>query len=269
MNILNIIDSIEKVDPEIYGRIDSRRSVFSKAGKFAGKVAVAAMPFAIGDMFKKAYGATPANVIDVLNFALTLEYLESSFYNMGVAAMPNGAPLIPAADMAIFKQIQQHENAHVAFLTAAIKGAGGTPATKPNFDFSGGNAKGAGTGPYATYNTSYQTFLALSQAFEDTGVRAYKGQAGALISNGTVLEAALQIHSVEARHAAEVRRLRGQKGWITGNQTDIPSIAAVYAGEDNYTQGGATLANTPAVTEAFDEPLTYDQVIAIAGQFIY
>jgi hypothetical protein len=257
MNILNIIDTIEKVDPEIYERLDTRRSAFTKASKFAGKVALAAMPFALGDMFKKAYGATPANVIDVLNFALTLEYLEAAFYNMGVAAKVGTANLIPDSDRAIFKQIQQHENSHVAFLTAAIKGANGTPVTSPKFDFSGGNAKGAGTGPYSDYATNYKTFLALSQAFEDTGVRAYKGQAGALISNGAVLTAALQIHSVEARHAAVVRRLRGQKGWITGNNTDITSVAAVYAGEENTNQGGVALANNNATTEAFD------------GQFIY
>ena len=48
----------------------------------------------------------------------------------------------------------------------------------------------------------------------------------------TILTTALQIHSVEARHASEVRRLRGQKGWITGNQTDVPQLQPVYAGED-------------------------------------
>jgi rubrerythrin len=53
--------------------------------------------------------------------------------------------------------------------------------------------------------------LALAQAFEDTGVRAYKGQAANLMSKPDLLTAALQIHSVEARHASEVRRLRGQK----------------------------------------------------------
>jgi rubrerythrin len=59
--------------------------------------------------------------------------------------------------------------------------------------------------------TDYQQFLALAQAFEDTGVRAYKGQAANLMSKPDLLTAALQIHSVEARHASEVRRLRGQK----------------------------------------------------------
>jgi hypothetical protein len=94
-------------------------------------------------------------------------------------------------------------------------------------------------------------------------VRAYKGQAGALISNDAILTTALRIHSVEARHASAVRRLRGQKGWITGNQTDIPELAPVYAGEE----AGAGVTST-ASAEAFDEPLTIDQVNAIARLFI-
>jgi hypothetical protein len=103
----------------------------------------------------------------------------------------------------------------------------------------------------------------LSQGFEDTGVRAYKGQAAALMANDAVLTTALQIHSVEARHASAVRRLRGQKGWITGNQTDIAPLAPVYAGEE-VGQGVTSTASA----EAFDEPLTTDQVLAIANLFI-
>jgi hypothetical protein len=87
-----------------------------------------------------------------------------------------------------------------------------------------------------------------------------------------VLTAALDIHSVEARHASEVRRLRGLKGWISNADANgLP--AAIYVGEDNTTQGGVnvtTITTAPAVsvTEAFDEPLTMAAVLAIAGPFI-
>ncbi len=253
MNILNIIDDIQKVDADAYEKLDSRRSMFGRAGKFAGKVAVAAIPFALGGVFKEAFGKSNDLINDTLNFALTLEYLENEFYIAGLAA----TSLIPTANKATFQQISKHETAHVKFLTDTIKSLNGTPVPKPTFDFT---AKGA----YADVFTNFATFLAVSQAFEDTGVRAYKGQAGNLMTNDVVLQAALQIHSVEARHAAQVRRLRMQKGWITGNQTDVTSIAAVYAGDDNTNQGGVTVANTAA----FDEPLEMSAVLTIAGQFI-
>ncbi len=258
MNLFNLINNIEKIDPEVYDRFDSRRSFFKGAGKVGKNVALAAVPFMLGGMFKKAYGKTNDAITDVLNYALTLEYLENEFYAMGLAA----PTLIPADRKAIFTQIGNHEAAHVNFLKTAITAAGATPVAKPTFDFT---AKGA----YADVFTNYQTFLTLSQAFEDTGVRAYKGQAGVLIPNNDVLTAALQIHSVEARHAAMVRRLRGEMGWISGN-TGAP--APVYAGEENTTQGGAdvtSLGYSAAISsQAFDEPLTKEQVLAIATPFI-
>ena len=89
-----------------------------------------------------------------------------------------------------------------------------------------------------TSSNSSPKLLALAQAFEDTGVRAYKGQAGALMGNDNLLTAALQIHSVEARHASEIRRLRGLQGWITLDQRgpNMPSATqAVYDGEIHVT----------------------------------
>jgi hypothetical protein len=191
---------------------------------------------------------------------LTLEYLEDEFYKSGLAA----SGLIPENRRAIFQQISMHENAHVGFIKTVLGQLSATPVSKPEFDFTAG-------GSFSNVFSDYQTFLALSQAFEDTGVRAYKGRAGELLGNATVLTAALQIHSVEARHASMIRRLRAEKGWITGaNSSGLP--AAIYAGEDNVMQGGASITalgySSSAATEAFDEPLTPDQVLAIAGGFI-
>lgn len=177
--------------------------------------------------------------------------------------------MIPSGkDRAIFEQIEKHEVDHVEFLKAAIESYGGEPVGKPEFDFTAG-------GMFDPFN-NYDQFLALAQAFEDTGVRAYKGQAANLMEEEDLLTAALQIHSVEARHASEVRRLRGLKGWITQDErgAGIPEAAqAVYAGEDNVMQGGVDVRTiTPVgedgITEAFDEPLTKDEVLTIAGLFI-
>jgi len=260
MNIFKIIKDIEKVDPEVYDRLNSRRGMFKQISSTGMKVAAAAVPLVLGGMFKKSYGRTQASVTDVLNYALTLEYLEDEFYKAGLAA----SGLIPADRMAIFQQISKHEDAHVKFLKSVLMQMSATPVAKPTFDFTAGGA-------FADVFSNYQTFLALSQAFEDTGVRAYKGRAGELLGNATVLTAALQIHSVEARHASMVRRLRAEKGWITGKaNSGLPQ--PIYDGEDNVTQGGANITSlgysAGIATEAFDEPLTPDQVLAIAGPFI-
>ena len=105
-------------------------------------------------------------------------------------------------------------------------------------------------------------------------MRAYKGQAGNLISTPDLLTAALQIHSVEARHASEVRRLRGLKGWITGNErgAGMPTeTQPVYNGEELTTQAGyntAALFGAAAGSESYDEPLTTAQTVTIANLFI-
>lgn len=275
MNLFNIFNEIEKADPEVYERLDDRRAALKQFTGFAGKVAAVSVPLMFSSMLKKAYGqtgGTNADIAGVLNFALTLEYLESEFYKHAVAT----SGLIPSADLAGITSIRDHEVAHVAFLRTAIQQLGGTPVsfTYSNFDYT---AHGA----YPTVFSNYDTFLAVSQAFEDTGVRAYKGQAGNLISNKTILTAALQIHSVEARHASHIRKLRKDRGanvkpWITGNDAGgVPGVTSVYAGEENTTQAGVQITgingmsiSANAASEAFDEPLTKDQVLAIATPFL-
>jgi hypothetical protein len=268
MNLLKIIDMLDpsRVDQDEVKYVADRRGFFQSAREFGLKAALASVPFSMIAMpgVVKAQGSA---IVDTLNFALTLEYLEDEFYKMGNAA----SGLIPAADKTIFQQIGKHESAHVQFLKTAL---GSAAVSKPTFDFTAG-------GTYPDVFSNYMTFLALSQAFEDTGVRAYKGQAGNLMSDNATLTAALQIHSVEARHASEVRRLRAVasnmtiKGWINGNQSNgLP--AAIYAGEENTTHAGADLnsitslssISTAGKTEAFDEPLTREQVLAIASPFI-
>ncbi|OYX92565.1 MAG: dessication-associated protein, partial [Sphingobacteriia bacterium 35-40-5] len=225
----------------------------------------------------KAYAQTASTEVEaVLQFALTLEYLEAEFYTKGVAA----AGLVPAgAALGAITTIRDHENQHVAFLKTALMSLGKTPVSKPTFDFSAGN--GSNTGPFANVFSNYDTFLAVAQTFEDTGVRAYKGQAPALIGSGGVLTAALNIHSVEARHAAHIRQMRKARGanikpWITGQDTGIGAIVqASYAGEELEDQAGIKITgingqmiSASAATEAFDEPLTKAQILAIVDPFI-
>ena len=265
----------DSIDPEIVETVARRSEEISRGASASSKVvaalALGSIPVAFAALSKEAYGQTPTDVLDVLQFALVLEFLEAEFYNRGVA----NATLMgmPASDLPVFQNIQSHENQHVSFLQAAITAKGQTPGAKPAFDYT---AKGAVPG-FNFGAGQYQTFLVLSQAFEDTGVRAYKGQAPRLINDKPVLTAALTIHSVEARHASEVRRIRNLKGWITLNsRNDLPAFTQpIYNGEENTTQGGVNIASlgagnggADAVTEAFDEPLTKDQVLAIVSPFL-
>ena len=290
MNLFSIVEEIEKIDPEFNDRISPRRDAIKNITSFGSKVAVAAIPFALGNLFKKAYGqSASASVISVLNFALTLEILEASFYNNGI----NASGLV--TDTSYITQIQSDENKHVAFLTSAISAAGGTPVTASDFvylDFTGGS--GSMDGPFSGVFTNYQTFLAVAETFEDTGVRAYKGQAPNLLGNQTYLTAALDIHAVEARHASAIRYLRSTKygatvlPWITStsgsndisgaasNDTGIGAVNANYGGatpENTATQGNVDILSLPSATQttttvsvataAFDEPLTMAEVLAI------
>jgi len=127
--------------------------------------------------------------VDILNFALTLEYLETEFYTVKGKSVG-----LSGQAKSLAKTIGDHETQHVATLTSAIKAAGGTPAAKPTFAF-----------PV----TSQASFLKLAHTLEETGVSAYNG-AGPLLQNKQYLAAAGSIVQVEARHAAAIALLIGK-----------------------------------------------------------
>ncbi len=130
--------------------------------------------------------------VDILNFALTLEYLESAFYTQ---ALKNVKGLGGDA-MQLAKTIKANEDEHVDALAEAIKGLGGTPVKAPGVDFGDSFA-------------SQKTFLKTAQTFEDLGVSAYNGAAPSIKSK-EVLGSAGSIVQVEARHAAAIRELNGE-----------------------------------------------------------
>lgn len=265
--------SLSALDPEIIVALDKRAVEIARGATvrspIAAMLALGSIPIALGALATDVYGQAPSDVLEVLQFALLLEYLESDFYQRGI----NSPGLIPASDIQVFSTIATHELTHVTALTTLINGRNGTPRTRPAFDFT---AKGAVAG-FSFAATQYSTFKQLAQVFEDTGVRAYKGQLARLMADKVALNAALAIHSVEARHAAEVRRLRGNSAWITGSsRDDLPAFSQpTYDGEDNTTHGSVNVAapasgfgGVDSATEAFDEPLTMAQVTAILTPFL-
>ena len=218
MDFFKIIDQLSEVDADVLGRFDSRRAVFSSLGTAAKRSALAATPLFLGALFQKAYAGTSATAVEILQYALALELFEQDFYKKVQASTQYGGA--SAADKAAIDQIKKHEDSHATLLSGAIKGLGGTPVTGVTFKA----AVFAGlttfkTGPAATSQ------LGIAQLLEDTGVRAYKGRAGELLGTD-LLTVALQIHSVEARHAAKIRTMRGQRPWV--NPTDDLATHPVY-----------------------------------------
>lgn len=276
MNIVNILEEIEKVDGDVYERLSPRRKAMKDFFSMGSKVAIAAMPLALGSIFKTAYGQTvPAGVINVLQYALTLEHFEYRFYERGAAL----APIPAGADRTAIQIIRDSELAHVNFLKTVLSSVGATPVPeKAVYDFT---AKGT----FPTVFTDYATFLAVAQALEDTGVRAYKGRAAELLGEKVFLTAALGIHAVEARHAAKIRYMRRMNGHAPmlkpyttgGNDSGVPAANGNYGGatpESNVIQAGITITginglpiSANAATEAFDEALTAAEVLALVAPF--
>jgi hypothetical protein len=153
------------------------------AGAFYGTASVA--PF-VSQAFAAEAGAGDA---EILNFALTLEYLEADFYNVKSKTVGLSGEAKKYA-----RQFGAEEAAHVTALAAAIKQLGGKPVAKPTFVFPA---------------TSEKSFLALASVLENTGVGAYNGAAPSLKSKA-VLASAGSIVQVEARHAAAIDLLIGK-----------------------------------------------------------
>jgi len=159
----------------------SRSQVILKGALAAGAVYGT---FMVGPYVRKALAMSGGSDVEILNFALTLEYLESTFYKEAKTRAKASGELKQLINL-----LAEDEKQHVEALTATIKQLGGKPVAEPKFDFPYNDTAG---------------FLKLAQTFEDTGVSAYNG-AGPAIKSKEVLGAAGSIVQVEARHAAAIR----------------------------------------------------------------
>ncbi|ACQ81746.1 twin-arginine translocation pathway signal [Beutenbergia cavernae DSM 12333] len=139
--------------------------------------------------------------LDVLNYALTLEYLEAEFYRQG-----NEVGLLDGKAADYLATIQTDEETHVMTLQDTIASLGGTPVPAPQVDF--GES-------FATADS----YLETAYTFENLGVQAYLGAAPSLFQEKELLTAAASIFGVEARHAA-----------IIGVLQEKPAEGGVYQG---------------------------------------
>jgi len=144
--------------------------------------------------------------VDVLNYALTLEHLEHAFYRDGLESFSDSelenADVVSGFGDELRSQIpsrldtiRAHEKAHVDALTGFVDDFGGEPVEEAEYEFGYSGAS---------------EFLATAKTLENVGVSAYAG-AAATVSNETVMENALGIHSVEARHASFLNELNTTK----------------------------------------------------------
>jgi rubrerythrin len=167
--------------------------------------------------------------LDVLNYALTLEHLENAFYRDGLDEfsddeLMDADALDPFGDEVremvpdYLRTVGDHEAAHVTAITDTINALGGTPVEEATYDFG--------------YETPSE-FFGVAKALENTGVAAYAG-AAPTVDNDDVFNAAISIHSVEARHAAFLNEVNGT--------IPFPNVV--------------------------DEPKSMEEVKAIASQFI-
>lgn len=169
--------------------------------------------------------------VGILNYAYALEQLEYAFYARVIASPYAG---MSAMERAILTDIRDHENAHRAFLQAAL-GAAGIPPLNANFSAINFNDRGS--------------VLTTARTFEDLGVSAYNG-AGKLLSNGLNLSTAGKIVSVEARHAAVIREL-------------LSPFSTSFAGDDVVTSDtGLDVVNMPATVLAAAQPFIVERITA-------
>ncbi len=181
-------------------------------------------PLALGALNNRWAYAAPgdfASDVDVLNYALTLEYLEAAFYVQG-----NKAGLLDGVEKQYLESIQADEEFHVKALTDTINKLGGKPVDAPGVNFGGAF-------------DSRDSYLKTSVTFENVGVGAYLGAAG-FIKDKAILQAAAGIFGVEARHAA-----------VVGNLLKLPAEGGVYKGafEVGIAKADVLAAVTPFLTQ--------------------
>lgn len=201
---------------------------------------------------------TPRQVVE---YALTLEKLEADFYRHAIAAVQSGTLAgVPEVAKTVLVSYGQDEAQHVTDLSAVLRTLGGNPNSvtipaNPNYSAI------LNRDPFANPTD----LLLAGQYVEDLGVAAYKGQVQNLLAAGeagkTVLAGALEIHTVEARHAAGIRFLRQMllkadvRPWIR----DAKEV--IY----NEDRSGSPI---PFNSEAFDGYATREEVLALIGPIL-
>lgn len=167
----------------------------------------------------------------ILNYALTLEYLERAFYRGGLENFTQAEFVAAGFEDPFYENLQTiyfDEQTHVSFLSGALKAAGVTPTVELEYTF-----------PY----TDPKSFLTLSSVLEGVGVSAYLG-AAASIMNKDYLTAAGSILTVEARHTAYIRSELGESPFPFPFDTPL-DFNQVYSLAAPFITGGSSPVTLP------------------------
>lgn len=250
------IDSTQMVDSRPVKRV-TRRNFFAGAGLAAGAVAIAGCsssstttPATTTAPTTTAAPAGPSEV-DVLNFALNLEYLEASFYlyittgsglqaaDMGSSpgAVTGGAQVTFTDPnvAALAQQLAADEQSHVQFIRALITKAGATPVSMPALNLAA----------LGTVNND-ATFLSMARQLETVGTSAYEGGISAFVADAAGLGYAATVHDTEAQHEGTLRQFLIAKNITTSTAVDAndrpPSLTQIF----NTDANGLNTIRTPS-----------------------
>ncbi len=250
------LESTQLIENRPVSRV-TRRSFFAGAGLAAGAIAVAGCGSSSTTTIAPTTTPAPTTAptgpseVDVLNFALNLEYLEASFYlyittgnglqaaDMGSSpgAVTGGAQVTFTDPnvTALAQQLAADEQAHVQFLRSVITKAGATPVSMPALNLAAlGTVK------------DDATFLSLARQLETVGVSAYEGGISAFVSDTTGLLYAATVHDTEAQHEGNLRQFLIAKNITTSAAVDAndrpPSLTQVFNTDSN----GLNTIRTPS-----------------------
>jgi hypothetical protein len=234
----------------------------------------------------RAWAASAATDLDILNFALNLEYLEAEFYlhavngtglpskdtsGVGIAGSVIGGGAVPFKTAAIEQYatgIANDEFAHVEFLRSAL---GNAAVARPEIDlYNSFNTAALAAGliqPGQTFNpfADEQSFLLGAYIFEDVGVTAYNG-AAPLIHSKTYLGAAASILAVEAYHAANIRTLLFQLG-LAQQTVKISAVRAALSGAND--DQGVVMNGVANITPTNVNALAFSRTTAQVLNIVY
>ncbi len=201
--VLDVDGAVREAEEAVAG--DTRASFFRKAAVGGGAVLGSSAIMGMLPEMASAHGSrrySRKRDLTILNFALSLEYLEAAFY---AEAVKSGA--LSGDVLAFAKLTASHEATHVAALKATSRKYGGHPARRGEYDFQGTTKDQA-------------KFIATAYVLENTGVHAYLGQAP-LLKSRALLAAAASIATTEARHAAGAAVLLGNDPYSVKGEGSI------------------------------------------------